>query len=86
MKERDLLAIVAAIIWSQQRAEMSVPDGTPDEDVDMATIKEAVAFANDILVEVDEALKPPSTANSVRNSQVIDAEFTDDQPAHHSRR
>ena len=72
MKERDLIALLAAIIWSQQREGIMNDIDANDDESDLASIREAVSFANDILVETEEFLKPPA------RSRVIDAEFVDD--------
>lgn len=80
MNERTLLAILTAIIWSQQRADLADPD-VPDDERDLDSIREAVQFANDIVVEVDKLLEPEA------RRAVVDAEFVDEdeRPARRRR-
>ena len=78
MNERALLAVLAAIIWSQQREQLR-EDSEDNEGPDDGSIAEAVSFAGDILIEVDEYLKPP------RESRVIDAEIVEEEPVRRKR-
>lgn len=83
MNERALLAVLAAIIWSQQRAELQEEaadnDDTDPTGPDSGSIAEAVSYAGDILVEVDEYLKAPA------KSRVIDAEIVELEPGRRRR-
>lgn len=78
MNERALLAILTAVIWSEQRQELDDPD--EGEEAHLAGIREAISFADDILVEVDEYMKAPA------HSRIVDAEIVDDEPPVRRRR
>lgn len=83
MNDRTLLAILAAIIWSEQRE--SLADEAEPEDrggIDGGSIHEAVSYAADILVEVDEHLENSEPAGS----QIVDAEIVEPQPIRRNRR
>jgi len=46
MKDRDLIALIAAVIWAHHRGQLDGKD-------DLEEIQESVQFANDILTETD---------------------------------
>lgn len=77
MNDRALLAILSAIIWASQRESLR-DDAEDDDGPDDGAIREAVQYANDILVEVDESMRP-------EKSGVVDAEFVDESPVRRRR-
>jgi hypothetical protein len=82
MNDRTLLAILAAIIWSEQRDELKA-EAEDDDGPDDGSIREAVSYAADILVEVDEHLENSKPAGS----RIVDAEIVDEpQPIRRNRR
>lgn len=80
MNERALLAILAAIIWSSQREQLR-EEAEEDDGPDDGAIAEAVSYASDILVEVDQSLNP----GGEKDRRVVDAEIVEDEPVRRRR-
>ena len=72
MSDRELLALMAAVIWGAQRENLNDP-GLGDK-ADLEGIKEAVSYAGDILVEVDSYLEQNE------DEETIEAEVIEEAP------